>query len=261
MTAQLHQHRFGAGEPVVLIHGLGATWRCWMPVIDALAAHHEVFAFDLPGFGRSRALEDEVAPTVVNLADALARQLDELGLERAHLVGNSMGGWIALELARRGRALSVVALSPLGLGTDRENRWSDRRLRLAYIGARMVRPVAGPLARTAVGRTMLNGFQTARPWRVDPAETAHTVREFVSATGWPETLEVNVRSRAEELEDIRCPVTIAWGTRDRVLPYRQAGRFAEAIPQARTRVLRGLGHVPMSDDPDLVAGVILQTTT
>src|SRR3954449_5289051 len=111
----LTQHRAGRGEALVLLHGLGLTWLCWKPVLPALEAVHDVVALDLPGFGASPALDDGRRPTVGALADAVEAELDRLGLDAPHLAGNSLGGWIALELARRGRARTVVALAPAGL--------------------------------------------------------------------------------------------------------------------------------------------------
>src|SRR5256885_1279110 len=98
----INLRRQGVGEPLLLIHGIGSSHRCWAPVIAELAAQHDVVAVDLPGFGASAPLPPEVSRTVPSLVDAVERQLDALGLESVHVAGNSMGGWIALELARRG---------------------------------------------------------------------------------------------------------------------------------------------------------------
>src|SRR4051794_17012519 len=102
--------RSGAGAPYLLIHGLGGEACVWEPVLGALEQHHEVIAIDLPGFGRPPALPPEIVPTPHALAAAVATFLDELGLDTVHVAGNSLGGWIALELAAAGRARSVVGL-------------------------------------------------------------------------------------------------------------------------------------------------------
>src|SRR2546425_11189672 len=115
----LSHHRVGAGEPLLLVH---PTWRAWLPVISALSARHDVVGVDLPGFGGSAPLPHGVAPSVPTLAAAVEEQLDRLGWETAHVAGNSMGGWVALELARGGRARTGVAIAPMGLGTDSQNR-------------------------------------------------------------------------------------------------------------------------------------------
>src|SRR5689334_17801657 len=104
----LTRHRGGSGPPLVLIHGLGLTWRSWLPVLGALEAHHDVVALDLPGFGASPPLPADVSPTPRALADRVVAELDRLGLDTPALAGNSLGGWVALQLAARGRACRVV---------------------------------------------------------------------------------------------------------------------------------------------------------
>ena len=111
---QLHHIRRGEGEALLLIHPLGSELVVWEPVFDLLAAERDVIAVDMPGFGASHALPEGQAYTPKGLAAALAGFLNELGIERAHLAGNSLGGWVALELAGLGRALSVTGLSPAG---------------------------------------------------------------------------------------------------------------------------------------------------
>src|SRR5215208_6540675 len=110
----LNHLRTGTGEPIILLHPLGAELVVWEPVMDLLGVERDVIAVDMPGFGRSPALADGTAPTPQALAAAVASFLDALGLERAHVAGNSLGGWVGLELARAGRALSVAALSAAG---------------------------------------------------------------------------------------------------------------------------------------------------
>src|ERR687896_469332 len=119
----LDHHRGGSGEPLVLIHGVGHTWRGWKPMLPLLERDFDVLAVDLPGFGRSPSLPAGTEPTPEALADAVERAMDAAGFDRAVLCGNSLGGWIALELARRGRASSAVAISPAGLQHAREKGW------------------------------------------------------------------------------------------------------------------------------------------
>ena len=104
----------GSGTPLVLLHGVGGTWRVWRPVLPLLERWHAVFAPTLPGHCGAERLAPGVAPSVGALADGVAEQLDRAGIDRAHIVGNSLGGWVALELARRGRARSVVLFGPAG---------------------------------------------------------------------------------------------------------------------------------------------------
>ncbi|WP_244970064.1 alpha/beta fold hydrolase [Nocardia cerradoensis] len=128
----LNHHRVGTGEPLVLVHGVGSRWQVWEPVIDTLAAHFDVIAVDLPGFGGSDPLPHT---TVDTLTDALHAFLAEQGLERPHLAGNSMGGLIALNLGARGVASSVTAYSPIGFWSDAGRIWCQQALgRAATLG-------------------------------------------------------------------------------------------------------------------------------
>jgi pimeloyl-ACP methyl ester carboxylesterase len=254
-SIRLNHHRSRTGEPLLLLH---PTWRAWLPLIPALAARHDVVAVDLPGFGGSRLLP--LTPTADRLASTVEGELDQLGIETCCVAGNSLGGWVALELARRGRARAVVAISPIGLGTDRENRRTRRRLGVVRALAKVARPIVGPAAWTAVGRAIFAGagLQLARPWRHERAAMLAAVRDYWLAPGFGPALDWAFAHRVDGLDEIRCPVTIAWGTWDRLLPYRQAVRFQAAIRGAELRPLRRLGHVPMSDDPEQVAEVILE---
>jgi len=254
-------HHGGEGEPLLLIHGLGRAWRDWSPVIARLAEHHDVIAVDLPGHGASAPLPPERPMTVPNLVDAVETTLDDLGLGTAHIAGSSLGGWIALELARRRRARTVVCISPGGLGTQRENRRTRRLTNFLRRGAPVFLPLAGPLSTTALGRRLLCGVTAARPGNVAAQEAVAATEAFARAVRVEEMMDWFVPNAAERLDEVDCPVTIAWGTKDKVLPSRQAGRFQRHIPHAEIRLLKGLGHVPMSDDPALVTDLILQRTT
>ena len=183
-----------------------------------------------------------------------------MGLDTTHVAGNSLGGWVALELARRERARSVVGLSPAGMWTRREIAYARRNLDLQRTGARLIAPYADALARTAAGRTLLLGGSMSRPWRPQPREAVHMIKAAAAAHAWRQTLDWTSTRRAEGLEEIRCPVLIAWGSRDTLLLPRQGPRFLRRIPHAEHRPLRGLGHVPMWDDPELVASTIVEFT-
>ena len=111
---KLDQHRGGSGEPLVLVHGIGHTWRGWKPMLPTLERSFDVLAVDLPGMGYSAPLPAGTPPTAEALADAVEQAMDDAGFETAHIVGNSLGGYVALQLASRGRARTVVALAPAG---------------------------------------------------------------------------------------------------------------------------------------------------
>jgi pimeloyl-ACP methyl ester carboxylesterase len=254
-------HRLaGEGEPLLLIHGIGSTWRVWKPILERLEASHEVLGVDVPGFGRSAPLPPGTRPTIAAMADALERALDATGWDQPHVAGNSMGGWLALELGRRGRAASVVAISPAGMWTDKEVAYSRGALRFQHAAATRIAPYADTLTRTALGRTLVLGAVTSRPWRTDPADAAEALQLFAGAPGWDATLDALVGDRPRDLGGIDCPVRIVWGSRDTLLLPRQADRFVREIPNAELVRLPGLGHVPMGDDPDAVAESILEFT-
>ena len=252
--------RDGAREPLVLLHGIGSSADAWRPVMGALETRHEVLALNLPGFGGAPELPRGTRPDVAALADAVERELAAAGFDRLHIAGNSLGGWTALELARRGRVRRVVALSPAGMWTERERRYSDAMLRLAYAGTRRVRAQASVLTRSAAARTALFSLVASRPWRLDPEDARRAIEALADADVFLETLEATLSDRANRLEEIAVPTLIAWGTRDRLLLPRQGQRFARAIPGAELRRLSGCGHIPMWDDPDLVATTILSFT-
>jgi pimeloyl-ACP methyl ester carboxylesterase len=251
----LDLYRAGAGQPLVLVHGLGHTWRGWKPMLPLLEPRFDVLAVDLPGFGHSPPLPDGVAPTAEALADAVERELDAAGFQTAHVAGNSLGGWIALELARRRRARTVTAISPLGLGLPRENRWGLGML-MGMRWAVLNSPAPEPLLRTALGRTLFAGPALGKPWRADPDDMLEQSRLFGEAPGFLATADAVADRQPLGLGDIDCPVLLLWGTKDLILLPRQGRRFERLIPGAELRYLKGLGHTPMSDDPEVLAEAI-----
>jgi len=249
----LVRFRAGAGAPLVLIHGLGLSWRSWTPVLPLLTPGHDVLAIDLPGFGSAPALAGRT-PTIAALADAVEAELDRLGVERPRIAGNSLGGWVALELARRGRASSVVAIGPSGLETPAERAGviaMNEVMRARNVAAA---PVAALLTADPISRSTMIGGLHGRPWRVSAADAAAEIRDFARATGFQATLASTTGSHvASGLRDIQVPARICFGTRDLMIGALTAPRFAAAIPGAELVALPGCGHVPMADDPGLVA--------
>jgi pimeloyl-ACP methyl ester carboxylesterase len=243
---------------LVLIHGIGSQWQVWRPVRDRLAGRRDVIALDLPGFGGSAPLSGEEAVPPERFAAAVAGFLDELGLESAHAAGNSLGGGVALELGRLGRARSVTALSPIGFWTAREYAYGRGSLRFSRRGAQLLAPVLPALAATPPGRALLSGQMMARPWRMPAHDMVASARNLAHSPGWKAALEGSRNWRFRDGHELRCPVTIAWGQRDRLLIPRQANRARRALPRARHVVLRGCGHVPTWDDPERVAAAILE---
>jgi pimeloyl-ACP methyl ester carboxylesterase len=252
---ELDLHRGGSGEPLVLVHGIGHTWRGWRPMLPLLEERFDVLAPDLPGFGRSPPLPPGAGSSPNRLADAVEAAMDEAGFESAHVAGNSLGGWIGLELARRGRARTCVPISPAGLLHARESDWARAILRGMRWFAKNA-PAPAPLLRNRVTRSMCAGPTLGRPWRADPDELLEETELFANAPGFDPTLEATVSLQPTGLPDISCPVLVLWGTRDLILLPRQGHRFKRLIPNCELRYVKGIGHVPMSDDPELLAGAI-----
>jgi pimeloyl-ACP methyl ester carboxylesterase len=193
--------------------------------------------------------------------DSLVTVLGEffagLGLHRPHVAGNSMGGLVSLVLAQQGLARSATALSPAGLWTPAQRRRALTLVRTVHRTARRISPlVAARLVATAAGRTLLAGIIVARPALLEPQVLLEDMRALVDAVAFMPTLAVGRRiAFTGPMPDV--PVTIAWGTRDRILQRPRAELVTQLIPQVRLLSLPGCGHVPMSDNPDLVAQVLL----
>lgn len=261
MTAIAYD-RSGGGPPLVLLHGVGHHRQGWRPVAERLDGDFDVIACDSPGFGRSPALRDGVAPTIPAYTDAFAAFFAQLGLDRPHVAGNSMGGAIALELARRGAVRSATALSPAGFWTPRERRFCQLSLGVLRTLPRPVRPLVVALARTRPGRIALFAQNFGMPARLPADEAVATLRDAWAAPAFAGALaafDAYTFGRPEELRGQ--PVTVAWGDRDRLLLYgRQAPRARRLLPWARHVTLRA-GHVPFFDDPVAVADVIRATAS
>lgn len=253
--ASLDHHRGGSGEPLLLVHGIGHTWRGWRPMLPRLERRFDVLAVDLPGFGHSDPLPPGVDSTPEALADAVEDELVLAGFETAHIAGNSLGGWIGLELARRGRARTVTAISPAGLQHARERDWGAGILRGMRWLARNA-PVPEPLLRNPVTRTLLAGPTTARAWNYDPDGLMEETELFSTCPGFDATLPHTFEGQPRGLTTLDVPVLILWGTLDLVLLPRQGRRFERLIPGAELRYIRGIGHTPMSDAPGLLAEAI-----
>jgi pimeloyl-ACP methyl ester carboxylesterase len=250
----LNYVRQGRGEPLVLVHGVGSQWQMWLPVLEQLAAERDVVALDLPGFGDSPVLEGE--PTVAALADAVSAFAAGLGIERPHVAGNSLGGGIALELARTGRARSATLLSPIGFLHGRERPYAAALLRGSRAFAGLLGHALDPPLRTAAGRTLLQGHLVGRPWRIPAKEAIRATHNLAGSPGFDATFP-HVVDFDWLHGDLDVPVTVAWGARDMLLIPRQGRRARRRMPRARHVWLRGCGHVPTWDDPGQVAGVIL----
>jgi pimeloyl-ACP methyl ester carboxylesterase len=247
---------------VVLLHGITMSWRVWRPVLPYLVGRHDVFAPTLAGHRGGPDLPAGTPPGISAVVDVLCDQLDEAGIDSAHLVGNSLGGWVALEMARRGRALSVVGISPAGT-------WSARRdlLRLLWMfraghgllgSPRLSWMTQHPSMRRATLRQMI-----ARPDQVPEADIVGLLADFADCALFTALVDGSARlHRLAEFDVAPCPVKISWGQRDRLIPFRRYGRpMQQVVRGAEFVMLPGVGHVPMYDDPQLIARTILEMTT
>jgi pimeloyl-ACP methyl ester carboxylesterase len=257
-------YRAGEGEQLVLLHGFTGTWHHWRPVLADLVPRFEVIAPTLAGHDGGPPLERDGPITLAAAVDSLERHLDELGVDRAHVAGNSMGGALAIELAARGRARSVVALSPGG-------GWlldSDESLRVGRFFARQLRLLSA--ARAQLGRTMR--FPRGRRLALrdvmrhgellSAAEALQMMRSALKCELADEVIEA-LRRRGDivprQLDRIAVPVLLAWAQHDRILPLTTcSARFRAEIPGAEFRVLPAVGHLPMWDNPALIAETIVE---
>jgi len=255
--ATLNHVRRGAGAPVVLIHGLGSYRRVWEPVLDPIARERDTIAVDLPGFGDSPPLPDGTTPTVAALADAVARFLEEIEVERPLVVGNSLGGWIALELAKRDVPGEVIAISPAGFWSRAELLWLRAQFAITGFSMRRLRRLSERAAQTPRGRRLTASVFYGHPERVPPADLVAAQRNVAASPGFYPTLDAMVRDRFTDGAAVREPVTIAWGKLDHLLFPWQARRALGQMPQARYVALADGGHVPTWDVPEELVGLVL----
>ena len=243
----------------MLLHGVNDGERVWHPVVPLLSEHHEVIVpVALAHKGGRRVTKRPVDH--VDVVDDAERTLDELGLEVPHLAGNSMGGWVALDLARRGRAKTVCALSPAGLWDSEESRTRVLRFLVRNVrDTRRARSVLPLLSRSKGFRRWALRKGVAYGDRVSRTEFITLVDEALGG----ECVEdiALLTAELEPLDPPPCPITIAWAEHDRVFPIKPyLARAREVVPGARFTVLADVGHLPMLDDPQLVAETILAVT-
>ncbi|MEV6285176.1 alpha/beta fold hydrolase [Kribbella sp. NPDC051770] len=256
---QVAYERQGVGPPLLLLHGIGHHRQAWAPVVERLAGKRDVVAIDFPGFGESpdvpAALPDEL-DTFAAVLDAFCR---ELGIERPHVAGNSMGGMVALRLGQLGLARSVTALSPAGFWTPRQRTWALNVLTgMRRVTQRTPEPTLRRMARTPAGRRVMTGMIYHHPAQRTPEAVYAESLSLRDGPAFDRVAAYARRGTVFEGDVPGVPVTIAWGTHDRILPRSQALRAHHQIPQARIVSLAGCGHIPMNDAPGLVAHILLQ---
>jgi pimeloyl-ACP methyl ester carboxylesterase len=246
---------------MVLLHGVTDTPRTWDLVRDRLAAQHELLEPTLLGHCGGPEYTDDPSPDAI--ADQVERDMDAAGLDRAHLVGNSLGGGIALMLAGRGRATSVVGLAPAGgwLPDDQQQHHVLSFFRMTQNLLKEAAPRADEIASTPEGRQRALAFMVEHHERVPADLVAHQIRSAAECPIVLPMIEHTVEHGYDAVDSIDVPVRIVWGREDKVLPYPSAAeRFKELIPDADWVVLDGIGHLPQLDDPDRTAELILDFT-
>ena len=257
----LNHVRRGHGRPLLLVHGLGAGWRSWAPMIDLLAQRREVIAVDLPGFGETPPLTGEVS--IATLTDSVADFIREQGLDGVATVGQSMGGRMVLELARRGVGGDTVALDPGGFWSDREVAVFGATLRPSIALVRALRSRLPALLASPVGRTVLLAQLSARPWALSAETVLPDVAGLADAPSTGAALEALTKGPKQQgapAGTVPGRVTIGWGRRDLVTVPKQAARATELFPDAVLHWFERCGHFPQWDAPKEAAQLVLDRT-
>ena len=248
LASALFVHRAGSGAPLVLLHGLGESHVGWRPVIAELAFHFDVIAVDLPGFGRSPALPASVAPTAENIAAAVERTLDAVGVKDYHVAGYSLGARIAIQLAKSNRVRSVIAIAPDGLGTPIERIQGFIALSAGRTLALTLAPAAELLSWTPAGRSVFFAGNRSLPWQLRAADAHQLLTDYAQAPAYDAANWASMFDMPTHLHTITAPTLLLQGTADPLMPQ-QISRYHAFIPRAQLIWLPGLNHVPISDNP------------
>ena len=245
----------GAGPPIVLVHGLGGTWRYWYRTIDALQDRFRVVALDVPGFGRS----DNLDPfTIEGAGDILLAAWEAAGVERPLLVGHSMGGAIAASLAARrpsavGRLVLVCAAGFRRLSARR----AAFMLPISRVALRNLPWWEERAVTRLPSRRFLFRYVVADPAALNPDDARMLLR------GAAQGRQTAAATRAVLAADLRpavrglsMPLTVIWGERDAVVPAADAATLAQLVPTAEVHVLETSGHMPMLEVPEAFADAL-----
>ncbi len=248
---------------MVCLHGFTDTWRTWELVLPSLQDQHDVLAPTLTGHMGGPPIEGEINEEM--LAEGVERAMDEAGFETAHIVGNSLGGYVALQLAARGRAESVVALAPAGGWADGDEAYKDT---LAFFVSmqeqlKAALPHAEALLSTPEGRRMATGFIVTNYEHIPTELLLHQFRGAAECEAAAPLIEYALENGwSLDAERIDCPVRIVWGTDDKILAWpRSAARYRnDLLPNADWIELEGIGHCPQLDVPLETAQLIRDFT-
>jgi pimeloyl-ACP methyl ester carboxylesterase len=251
-------------EPLLLIHGFTDTAATWVSVVPLLEPQHEVLAPTLTGHHGGPSFTPGAPDPVAAIADGLERYLDDAGQDQVHLVGNSLGGFLAFELANRGRGLSVVAISPaMGWETQHAPARTLRQFEMAHRLGPFAKTRAEFIARRPGLRKIALRDVIAHPERISPRTAYELIVGAADCSIYDAVIEHLEHGdyRGKWNHDLGIPTRIAWGTRDRTIPYETcSGWYRQALPDAEWVELPDCGHLAQHDNPELVARTILEVT-
>lgn len=257
----MHAIREGSGRPLLLVHGLGSSHRNWDPILPALSAKREAIAVDLPGFGRTPPLPGEVS--IASLTDSVEDFIAAEGLENVDLVGSSMGARIAVELARRGHAGTIVALNPGGFWDDRQVKIFGATIKASVWLVRRIQPALPMLTANPAGRTALLAQFSAHPWKLPQNLVLNELRGFDDSPSLDEALRALVhgpRQLGAPAGSLKGKLVIGWGRQDKVTFPSQAERALRQFPDATLHWFSNCGHFPHWDQPEETTALILHAS-
>lgn len=257
----MYHKRLGVGKPLLLIHGLGSTWRTWEPILTGLAAQREVIAVDLPGFGQTPPLPGAV--TIATLTDAITAFIEAHQLAGVDLMGSSVGARLTLELARRGVGGDVVALDPGGFWTPGQLKVFSVSIGASIRLIRALQPIIPMLTSNPVGRTALFAQFSAKPWALPQQLALRELRTFAEAPSFDPLLNAlayGPNQQGATADKTPGRVVIGWGRQDRVVFPSQATRALAAFPDAKLHWFDDCGHFPMWDQPEETIHLALEST-
>ena len=254
-------HRGGAGSPLVCLHGFTDTWRTWELALPQLERRHDVLAPTLLGHAGGPPLNGGMTGSAI--ADAVERAMDEAGFDTAHIAGNSLGGYVALQLAARDRARSVVALAPAGGWADDSYKQSLQFFPAMQEQVKTALPHVDAIVATTEGRRQATRFVAENFEHIPPDLIAHQIHGVASCDAVRPMVAFATREGYDlDAAAITCPVRIVWGSEDKLLPWPSAAaRFRhDWLPNADWVELEGVGHCLQLDIPLETAELITSFT-
>jgi pimeloyl-ACP methyl ester carboxylesterase len=260
---KLNHIRFGNGKPILLIHGLGGSWRSWIPVLDRLSAQREVIAIDLPGHGKTPRLEQST--TIAALADEVTDFIVPNDLKGIDVVGSSIGERLVLELARRGGGAvgAVIALDPGGFWEGWEKHFFYTTGAASIHVIKALKFALPALTGNKITRSILLAQFSPKPWKISPRLALMELRGYADCPVYTELLHDLAYGKDQEGAErgsIHQPLVMGWGKSDRICFPSQAVRALHLFPDAHLYWFNKSGHFPHWDKPAETAALILRVT-